>query len=99
MFGDSGALAINPVSIRAWATIRSRIRAGDRAGHAATILVIHPEVPAKTLDEFIGSPRTARQDELRLGRAGSIHHLTFAIFAERAGIDLLHVPYRGGSRW
>jgi tripartite-type tricarboxylate transporter receptor subunit TctC len=29
--------------------------------------------------------------------AGSIHHLTFAIFAERAGIDLLHVPYRGGS--
>jgi len=29
--------------------------------------------------------------------AGSIHHLTFAIFAERAGIELLHVPYRGGS--
>ena len=29
--------------------------------------------------------------------AGSIHHLTMAIFAERTGIDLLHVPYRGGS--
>jgi len=29
--------------------------------------------------------------------AGSIHHLTMAIFAERAGLDLLHVPYRGGS--
>src|SRR5262249_23757540 len=29
--------------------------------------------------------------------AGSIHHLTMAIFAERAGIDLLHVPYRGGT--
>jgi len=29
--------------------------------------------------------------------AGSIHHLTFAIFAERVGIELLHVPYRGGS--
>ena len=28
---------------------------------------------------------------------GSIHHLTMAIFADRAGIDLLHVPYRGGS--
>ena len=29
--------------------------------------------------------------------AGSIHHLTMAIFADRTGIDLLHVPYRGGS--
>lgn len=29
--------------------------------------------------------------------AGSIHHLTMAIFAERTGINLLHVPYRGGS--
>src|SRR6202008_1316602 len=29
--------------------------------------------------------------------AGSIHHLTFVIFAERTGIELLHVPYRGGS--
>src|SRR5215471_5096737 len=29
--------------------------------------------------------------------AGSIHHLTFAIFAERVGIELLHAPYRGGS--
>jgi tripartite-type tricarboxylate transporter receptor subunit TctC len=28
---------------------------------------------------------------------GSVHHLTMAIFADRAGIDLLHVPYRGGT--
>jgi tripartite-type tricarboxylate transporter receptor subunit TctC len=28
---------------------------------------------------------------------GSIHHLTMAIFNDRAGIDMLHVPYRGGS--
>ena len=29
--------------------------------------------------------------------AGSIHHLTMAMFADAAGIELLHVPYRGGS--
>src|SRR2546421_438840 len=28
---------------------------------------------------------------------GSVHHLTMAVFASRAGIDLLHVPYKGGS--
>jgi tripartite-type tricarboxylate transporter receptor subunit TctC len=26
-----------------------------------------------------------------------VHHLTMAVFASRAGIDLLHVPYKGGS--
>src|SRR5205814_8905680 len=29
--------------------------------------------------------------------AGSIHHLTMAVFASRAGIEMLHVPYKGGS--
>ena len=29
--------------------------------------------------------------------AGSIHHLTMVIFADRVGIDLVHVPYRGGT--
>src|SRR3989440_7136475 len=28
---------------------------------------------------------------------GSVHHLTMAVFAARAGIDLLHVPYKGGT--
>src|SRR5262249_563419 len=63
-----------------------------------TILVIHPEVQAKTLDEFISLAKK-QPGHMSFGSAGagSIHQLTFAIFAEQAGIDLLHVPYRGGS--
>ena len=55
-------------------------------------------MPAKTLDEFIALAKT-QPGKMSFGSAGagSIHHLTFAIFAEQAGIDLLHVPYRGGS--
>jgi tripartite-type tricarboxylate transporter receptor subunit TctC len=29
--------------------------------------------------------------------SGSVHHLTMAVFASRAGLDMLHVPYKGGS--
>jgi len=38
---------------------------------------------------------------MRLGSAGAdrFHHYDRALFAERAGIDLLHVPYRGGRQW
>ncbi len=99
MLGDSGALAINaalnpnlsyhPVNdftpITALATL-------------PTIMVASPTVPATTLAEFIALAKK-EPGKMSYGSAGpgSIHHLTMAIFSDRAGIDLLHVPYRGGS--
>jgi tripartite-type tricarboxylate transporter receptor subunit TctC len=63
-----------------------------------TVLVVHPSVPARTLQEFIALARS-KPGQLAYGSAGpgSIHHLTMAIFAAQTGIDLLHVPYRGGT--
>jgi tripartite-type tricarboxylate transporter receptor subunit TctC len=99
MFGDSGALAINLAlnpnlgydPIKDFAPVTALVT-------LPTILVIPPGVPAQTLDEFIALAQT-QPGKMSFGSAGagSIHHLTFAIFAERAGIELLHVPYRGGS--
>src|SRR5262245_37754397 len=99
MFGDSGALAINPAlnpslgydPIKAFTPITALVT-------LPTILVIHPDVQAKTLDQFIAlAKRQPGQMSFGSAGAGSIHHLTFAIFAEQTGINLLHVPYRGGS--
>jgi tripartite-type tricarboxylate transporter receptor subunit TctC len=99
MFGDSGAMAINPAlnpnlgydPLKDFAPITALVS-------LPTILVINPGVPANTLDEFIA---LAKQEPGKMSfgsaGAGSIHHLTMEIFAERAGIKLLHVPYRGGS--
>jgi tripartite-type tricarboxylate transporter receptor subunit TctC len=99
MFSDSGALAINPVlnpslgydPIKDFAPITALVT-------LPTILSTPPDLPAKTLDEFIALAKK-EPGKMSFGSAGagSIHHLTFAIFAEQTGIDLLHVPYRGGS--
>src|SRR5207253_2371253 len=63
-----------------------------------TIMVANPAVPASTLAEFIAlAKREPGKMIYGSAGAGSIHHLTMAIFADRTGIDLLHVPYRGGS--
>ncbi len=98
MMGDSGALAINAAlnpnlsyhPIKDFTPITALVT-------LPTIMVAHPSMPA-TLDEFIA---LAKKDPGKLGYGsagpGSIHHLTMAIFNDRAGIDLLHVPYRGGS--
>jgi tripartite-type tricarboxylate transporter receptor subunit TctC len=99
MLADSGALAINPalqtglaydplkdfVAITAIATL-------------PTAFVVPPSLPVKTPAEFIA---LAKKDpgRLRYGSAGpgSIHHITMAAFADRAGIDVQHIPYRGGT--
>jgi tripartite-type tricarboxylate transporter receptor subunit TctC len=99
MFGDSGSMAINPAinpslgydPIKDFTPITALVS-------LPTIMVANPSAAAATLDEFIALA-SREQGKLTFGSAGagSIHHLTMAIFAERAGIELLHVPYRGGS--
>ncbi len=55
-------------------------------------------VPVQTLDDFVKLAKS-QPGKLSYGSAGygSVHHLTMALFEERAGINLLHVPYRGGT--
>src|SRR6267142_44818 len=99
MLGDSGAMAINVVlnpdlgydPLRDFTPITALVT-------VPTVLVVHPSVPARTLPEFIALARS-KPGQLAYGSAGpgSIHHLTMAIFAAQTGIDLLHVPYRGGT--
>jgi len=62
------------------------------------VLAINPEVPAKTLPEFVDYVKKAKTaPAYASGGNGSQHHLTMEMFKARAGIDLLHVPYKGGT--
>ena len=98
MLNDSGALAIN-INMSPEATYKLKDFTPITAlATVPTALVIVPSVPANNLSEFIALAKS-KPDAMSYGSAGagSIHHLTMEIFAERTGIKLLHVPYRGGS--
>lgn len=60
------------------------------------LFVTHPSVPVTTLREFIEHAKQ-RPGELAYASAGngSMHHLGAELLKQRAGIDMLHVPYRG----
>lgn len=62
------------------------------------VLVVHSGVPAKTLAEFVA---LAKQKPGQLTYAssgvGGAGHLAGELFKERAAINLLHVPYKGGG--
>ena len=99
MLGDSGALAINSAlnsklgyqPLRDFAPVTALMM-------VPTVLVVNQAVQANTLAEFIALAK-AKPGSINYGSAGggSIHHLTMAIFAARTGIEVVHVPYKGGT--
>jgi len=61
-------------------------------------LVVNPSVPVKTVKEFIAYAK-ANPGKLAYASAGpgSTNHLAAVLFEKAAGIDMLHVPYKGGA--
>ena len=62
------------------------------------LLAVNPGVPVRTLAELIDYARNARPP-ISFGSAGhgSQHQLAMEVLRRRAGIELLHVPFRGGT--
>lgn len=99
MLADSGALAINPaLNPNTSYHPQKDFTAITAIATLPTAFVVPPTVTANTPAEFIALAEK-EPGKLTYGSAGpgSIHHLTMAAFADRAGIEMLHVPYRGGS--
>jgi tripartite-type tricarboxylate transporter receptor subunit TctC len=62
------------------------------------ILVVNPALAFKALPELVAYAK-ANPGKLNYGSAGtgSVPHLTGELFKSLAGVDLVHVPYRGGA--
>jgi tripartite-type tricarboxylate transporter receptor subunit TctC len=62
------------------------------------VLAVNPSLPVKTLQEFIDYARRANPPlaYASIGN-GSQHHLVMEMLKQRAHIDLLHVPFKGGG--
>ena len=62
------------------------------------VLSVNPSLPVKTFKEFIDYARQANPPlNYASGGNGSQHQLTMEMLKARAGINLVHVPYRGGA--
>ena len=60
------------------------------------VIAVHPDVPAKSVHELIAYAK-ANPGKLNYGSAGpgSAPHMGLALFANAAGIDMVHVPFAG----
>ena len=65
---------------------------------APFVMEVHPSVPAKTVPEFIAYAK-ANPGKINMasGGNGTAPHLAGELFKMMAGVDMVHVPYRGGT--
>jgi len=62
------------------------------------VMVVHPSVPAKTLSEFIALAK-AQPGKLNYASSGpgTPYHMAGELFKAMAGVDIVHIPYKGSS--
>ncbi|MEO8442687.1 MAG: tripartite tricarboxylate transporter substrate binding protein [Betaproteobacteria bacterium] len=62
------------------------------------VLLVHPSVPAKTLKELVQLAK-ANPGKLNFGSGGlgTSNHLGSELFKSLAGVDIVHVPYKGSN--
>jgi len=97
IIGHIGTLAVNPFLFKDMPFDTNRdFAAVSLLAKVPSIFVVHADVPAKDLSEFVALAK-AQPGKLNYGSAGngSAGHLAMEYLKLVAGIDLVHVPYKG----
>ena len=99
LFASSSVLSINPhiASKIAYDALRDFTPIA-LIGFAPNVLVVHPSVPAKSVKDLIAVAK-AKPGALNFASngTGTLSHLTGELFMQRAGVKMVHVPYKGAA--
>jgi tripartite-type tricarboxylate transporter receptor subunit TctC len=98
LLGFNTALAANPALYKLPFDVLRDLQPVTKLAGGQYVLVLHPSVPAQTLKDFIALAK-AQPGKLNYSSAGigSPLHLAAEMFKLRAGVNLVHVPYKGGG--
>jgi tripartite-type tricarboxylate transporter receptor subunit TctC len=100
LLGYDGTMVVNPhVYAKLGFDTLKDFAPVTKLGDGAVIIVAHPSLPANNLRELIALAK-AKPGTLNFGSSGTggSAHLACEMLNQRAGIDLIHVPYKGGGQ-
>lgn len=99
MMGTIASLVMNPIMTRLPFDVLTDLTTIGRSVEVTNFLVVAPEKPWRSLAELIAAAK-AKPGELSYGSSGvgGAGHLGGALLDSMAGIETIHVPYRGGGQ-
>ena len=99
LFGTTAQVSVVPYVQHVHYDAKTAFAPVSIYGTNPNILAINAALPVKNVAELIAYAK-AHPNEVNYGSGGigSIAHLASALFAKQAGIELQHVPYKGGSQ-
>ena len=98
LFGSIGPLTIAPHVMKVAYDPFKDLAAVSGGVNFPNVLVVHKGLGVKTLSEFVAlAKKTPGGVDFASTGAGSASHLAGELFAQRAGIEMVHVPYKGGA--
>ncbi len=99
LLGNIGAIAINPSVYRTSTVKPTRdLTAITLVVDVPGILVVHPSLPVKSVKELIDYAKE-RPGKLNFASpgSGSANRLDMEVFRKAAGLEMTHIPYKGGA--
>src|SRR5581483_1167881 len=98
LFMATIANTLNPAQMNSSFNLGKDLAPVALLGMVPNVLVVHPSVPANNLKELIALAKSKPQS-LSFGSsgAGTASHMAAQLFNEKAGTNVLIVPYQGGS--
>jgi tripartite-type tricarboxylate transporter receptor subunit TctC len=98
LFGSIGPLTIAPHVMKISYDPLKDLAAISGGVNFPNVLVVHKSLGVKTPAEFVAlAKKKPGSIDFASTGAGSASHLAGELFSQRAGIDMVHVPYKGGA--
>ena len=97
LFGSVGPLTIAPHLMKLNYDPFKDLAPISGGVYFPNVLVVHKGMGVKTLAEFVAKSKAGNNVEFASTGAGSASHLAGELFNQRAGINMVHVPYKGGA--
>lgn len=99
--GSPNEVILAPLTNRAIKFKSEDFRLVQMVGATQLVFLVRKDLPVNTVDEFVEYARAQSKAGKPVSYAsvgpGSLYHLLGAYMAKTLGIEMLHVPYRGGS--
>lgn len=98
LLGQGTTLTVNPALYKLPFNVATDLRPVVMLTASQYMMVVHPSLTVKSLREFVALAK-AKPGALNYGSTGvgSPLHLAAELFKARAGIEMAHVPYKGGA--